>query len=96
MMLLNYGTQYANNLENAQSPQDWKRSIFTPVPKKVSAREYSNYCTIACISHTSKVMLKILPSRLQLYVKQELPYENESATGIHVFPILNGKTNTIM
>ena len=43
-----------------QWPQDWKRSIFIPIPKKGNAKERSNYCTIACISHTSKVMLKIL------------------------------------
>ena len=72
-MLLNCCTQYAGNLETPQWPQDWKWSIFIPVTKKVSAREYSNYCTVACISHTSKVMLKILQSRLQQYVKQELP-----------------------
>ena len=41
-------------------PQDWKRAVFTPIPKKGNAREWSNYCTIALISHTSKVMLKIL------------------------------------
>ena len=43
-----------------QWPQDWKRSVFIPIPKKGNAKEYSNYCTIALISHTSKVMLKIL------------------------------------
>ena len=48
-----------------QWPQGWKRSVFIPVPKKVNAKEYSNYCTIALISHTSKVMLKILQARLQ-------------------------------
>ena len=46
-------------------PQDWKRSVFTSVPKKGNAEECSNYCTIALISHTSKVMLKILQARLQ-------------------------------
>ena len=54
-----------------QWPQDWKRSVFTPTPKKGNAKECSNYCTIALISHTSKVMLKILQSRLQQYVNQE-------------------------
>ena len=56
-----------------QWPQDWKRSVFTPIPKKNNAKEYSNYCTIALISHTSKVMLKILQARLQKYVNCELP-----------------------
>ena len=46
-------------------PQDWKRSVFIPIPKKGNAKECSNYCTIALISHTSKVMLKILQARLQ-------------------------------
>ena len=54
-------------------PQDWKRSVFIPIPKKGSAKECSNYCTIALISHTSKVMLKILQARLQQYVNRELP-----------------------
>ena len=55
-----------------QWPQDWKRSIFIPIPKKGHARECSNYRTIAFISHTSKVMLKILQARLQQYVNREL------------------------
>uniref|UniRef100_A0A4W2E9N1 RNA-directed DNA polymerase n=1 Tax=Bos indicus x Bos taurus TaxID=30522 RepID=A0A4W2E9N1_BOBOX len=56
-----------------QWPQDWKRSVFIPIPKKGNAKECSNYCTIALISHTSKVMLKILQARLQQYVNHELP-----------------------
>ena len=56
-----------------QWPQDWKKSVFIPVPKKSNAKECSNYCTIALISHTSKVMLKILQARLQQYVNCELP-----------------------
>ena len=56
-----------------QWPQDWKRSAFIPIPKKGNAKEYSNYHTIALISHTSKVMLKILQARLQQYVNDELP-----------------------
>ena len=48
-----------------QWPQDWKRSLFIPIPKKGNAKECSNYCTVALISHTSKVMLKILQVRLQ-------------------------------
>ena len=55
-----------------QWPQDWKGSIFIPIPKKGNAKECSNYCTFALISHTSKVMLKILQARLQQYVNQEL------------------------
>ena len=46
-------------------PQDWKRSVFIPIPKKSNAKECSNYCTIALISHVSKIMLKILQARLQ-------------------------------
>ena len=56
-----------------QWPQDWKRSLFIPIPKKGDAKEYSNYHTIALVSHTSKVMLKILQARLQKYVNRELP-----------------------
>ena len=56
-----------------QWPQDWKRSIFNPIPKKGNAEECSNYCTIALISHASKVKLKILQARLQQYVNHELP-----------------------
>ena len=56
-----------------QQPQDWKRSVFIPVPKKGNAEECSNYCTIALISHASKVMLNILQARLQQYVNHELP-----------------------
>ena len=54
-------------------PQDWKRSLFIPIPKKGSAKKWSNYCTIALISHASKVMLKLLQARLQQYVNHELP-----------------------
>ena len=56
-----------------QWPQDWKRSVFIPIRKKDNAKECSNYCTIALISHTSKVMLKILQARLQQYVNCEIP-----------------------
>ena len=56
-----------------QWPQDRKRSVFIPVPKKENAKECSNYYTIAFISHPSKLMLKILQARLQLYINQELP-----------------------
>ena len=56
-----------------QWPQDWKWSVFIPIPKKGNAEECSNYHTVALISHASKVMLKILPTRLQQYVNWELP-----------------------
>ena len=56
-----------------QWPQGWKRSVFIPIPKKGNAKECSNYCTIALISHASKVMHKILQARLQQYVNRELP-----------------------
>ena len=56
-----------------QWPQDWKRSVFIPIPKKGNAKEYSNHCKTALISYTSKVMLKILQARLQQYVSCELP-----------------------
>ena len=56
-----------------QWPQDWKSSVFIPIPKKGNAKECSNYPTIALISHTSKVMLKILQARVQQYVNCELP-----------------------
>ena len=53
-------------------PQDWKRVVFIQVPKKGNAKEYSNYCPIAVISHVSKVILKILQARLQQYMNQKL------------------------
>ena len=59
--------------KNQQWPQDWKRSVFIPIPKKRSAKEGSNCCTIALISHASKVILKILQARLQQYMHGELP-----------------------
>ena len=57
-----------------QWPQDWKRSIFIPISKNGSAKECSNYCTIALISPVNKVMLKILQARLQQYMNWEIPY----------------------
>ena len=60
-----------------QWPQDWKRSVFISVPKKGNAKECSNYHTIAFISHTRKVMLKILQARLQQYMNCELPNVQE-------------------
>ena len=61
------------NLENSVVAQDWKRSVFVPVPRKGNDKDCSNYLTISLISHTSKVMLKILQARLQEYVNCELP-----------------------
>ena len=61
------------NWKTQQWPQDWKRSVFIPIPKKGNAKECSNCCTIALISHASRVMLKILQVRLQQYMNQELP-----------------------
>ena len=60
------------NLESQQWPQDQKRSVFIPIPKKGNAKECSNYCTIVLISHISKIMLKILQARLQQYVNFQL------------------------
>ena len=54
-----------------QWPQDWKRSVFIPIPKKGNTKKCSNYCTIALISHASKVMLKIFQARLQQYMNHE-------------------------
>ena len=59
--------------ETQQWPQDWKRFVFIPIPKKGNAKECSNYHTTGLISHASKVMLKILQARLQQYVNRELP-----------------------
>ena len=56
-----------------QLPQDWKRSVFTAISKKSNAKECSNYCTVALISHASKVILRILQARLQEYMNHELP-----------------------
>ena len=61
-----------SNLENQQWPQDWKRSVFIPVPKKGNAKECSNYHKIVLISHGRKVLLKILQVRLQQYMNREL------------------------
>ena len=61
------------NWKVQQWPQDWKRSVFIPIPKKGNAKEHSNYCTIALISHASKVILKTLQARFQQCVNWELP-----------------------
>ena len=64
---------YQQIWKTQQWPQDWKRSVFIPIRKKENAKEWSNYCTIALISHVSKVMLKIHQPRLQQNVNHELP-----------------------
>ena len=61
------------NLDNSAVATGLEKSVFIPIPKKGNAKESSNYLTIALISHTGKVMLKILQARLQQYVKSELP-----------------------
>ena len=63
---------YQQIWKTQQWPQDWKRSVFIPIPKKGNAKECSNYHTIAVISHTSKVMLKILQARLQQYMNFQM------------------------
>ena len=63
---------YQQIWKTQQWSQDWKKSVLIPIPKKDNAKECSNYCTITLISHTSKVMLRILQARLQQYVNREL------------------------
>ena len=72
-MMLKCCTQYASKFENSAVATGLEKSVFIPIPKKDNATECSNYHTIALISHTSKVMLKIPPARLQQYVNRELP-----------------------
>ena len=64
---------YQQIWKTQQWPQDWKKSVFIPTPKKGNAKECSNYRTVALISHASKVMLKILQARIQQYMNHELP-----------------------
>ena len=64
---------YQEIWKTQQWPQNWKRSVFIPVPKKGNAKEFSNYCKNALISHASKIMLKILQARLQQYVNHKHP-----------------------
>ena len=61
------------NLKTQQWSQDWKRSVFIPIPKKSNGKECSNYHTVALMSHASKVIFKILSARLQQHVNHELP-----------------------
>ena len=72
-MLLKCCTQHANKFGKQQWPQNWKRLVFIPNPKKGNTKECSNCHTVALISHACKVMLKILQARLQQYVNHELP-----------------------
>ena len=72
-MLWKCCTQYASKFAKQQWPQDWKRSVFIPVPKRGNSKECSNYRTIALISHASKVIFKTLQARLQQYGNRELP-----------------------
>ena len=64
---------YQQIWKTQQWPQDWKRSVFIPIPEKSNAKECSNYHTVALISHASKVMFKIFQARLQQYVNHEFP-----------------------
>ena len=73
MMLWKCCTQYASKFGKLSHGHRTGKSVFIPIPKKGNAKECSNYCIIALISHTSKVMLKILQARLQLYMNYELP-----------------------
>ena len=73
MMLWKCCTQYASKFGKLSSGHRTGRGVFIPIPKKGNAKECSNYCTIALISHASKVMLKILQARLQQYMNRELP-----------------------
>ena len=61
------------HLENSAVAADWKRSVFIPTSKKGNAKESSNYGTVVLISHSSKLMLKVLQARLQQYMNRELP-----------------------
>ena len=70
--------------KSQQRPQDWKRSVSIPISKKGNVKECSNYCTIALISHSSKVMLKILQARLQQYMNCELPARNQRSNWQHL------------
>ena len=64
---------YQQSWKTQQWPQDRRRSVFIPIPKKSNAKECANYCTIALISHTIQIMFKLLQARLQQYLNRELP-----------------------
>ena len=76
-----------------QWPQDWKRSVFIPIPSKGNAEECLNYHTIALILHASKVLLKMLHARLQLYMNHELP-DVQTTTQLHSFHMLSNAQNS--
>ena len=80
MEYLGFSTYKSNQQiwKTQQLPQDWKMSVFIPIPKKGNAKECSNCCWVALTKHASKVMLKILQARLQQYMNQELPDEQAS------------------
>ena len=73
MMLERAAINKPANWKTQQWPQDWKKSVFIPIPKKDNAKEHSNYCKIALVSHATKVMLKILQARFQQNVKWKHP-----------------------
>ena len=75
------------NLENSTLATNWKRSVFTPIPKKGNAKECSNYLTVALISHTNKVMLKNLQARLQQYVNRERGTRDQIANSCWIMEI---------
>ena len=77
-----------------QWPQDWKRSVFFPIPKKGNAKECSNYCTIALISYASKVVLKILQARLQQYMNWEIP-KDQAGFGKDEEPVIKLPTSVV-
>ena len=87
-MLLKCCTLCQQIRKTQQWPQDWKRSVFIPISKKGNANECSNYCTIALISHVSKIMLKILQARLQQYVNQELSNHLIPCHPLLLFPLI--------
>ena len=70
-------------------PQDWKRSVFIPIPKKINAKECSNYQAVVLISHTSKIMLKILQARLQQYMKRDVQARFQRGRGTRDHQIVN-------
>ena len=92
---------YQHIWKTQQGPQDWKRSVFIPIPKKGNAKECSNYRTIALISHASKIMLQILQARLQQYLNRELLDVQagfRKAKGIRSHcqhPLDHGKSNSV-
>ena len=84
------------NLENSAVATGLEKLVFIPIPKKGNAKECSNYCTIALISHTSKVIFKILQARLQQYLNREVPNVQAGFTkGRGTNPLDHGKTKRV-